>query len=274
MWFDIFDRNLDQWCKNRCILFLLAMKQSLKAKWNQNGQFMNFCHLQNDINTQWRVFLLRWRMFTCGRSALSPPDKTLITCKKTATQLIPKQMWWALSMVHPLWAFWCGETCWSAVSSFSNKAVISCQCALSWRRSKLAEINSACQGAVPRRNKAGRHMVSRPQGGSRQRWLIGYGPWFQQGDMTLCLHMGWKKRGEKKRIGHARIEANGNYTTESRASGDTELFTKRGETRYRMYEMQGVAVFSFCWHSGDVIIPVSVLWYHPFPISLLGFNIY
>lgn len=88
--------------------------------------------------------------------------------KKTTTQLIPKQMRWALSMVHPLWAFWCGETCWSAVSSFSNKAVNGCQCALSWRRSKLAEINSACQGAVPRRNKAGRHMVSRPQGGSRQ----------------------------------------------------------------------------------------------------------
>lgn len=129
----------------------------------------------SQINTQWRVFLLRWLMFTCGQSALFPPDKNkLITFgKKNATQLIPKQMWWALATVHPLWAFWCGETCWAAVSSFSNKAVISCQCALSWRGSKLAEINSACQGAVPRRNKAGRHMVSRPQGGSRQRsdWI-------------------------------------------------------------------------------------------------------
>lgn len=90
-------------------------------------------------------------MFTCGRSALSPLDKKLIDHlqRKKATQLIPKQMWWALSMDHPLWIFWCAETCWCTVSSFSNKAVFSCQCAFSWRRSKLAEINSACQGRGP-----------------------------------------------------------------------------------------------------------------------------
>lgn len=82
MWLDRFDRNLDQWCKKRCILFL----QSLKAKLNQKNsiyEFLPTTEWQNKlINTQWRVFLLRWLMFTCGRSALSPPDKTLITCKK------------------------------------------------------------------------------------------------------------------------------------------------------------------------------------------------
>ena len=124
--------------------------------------------------------------------------------KKTATQLIPKQMWWALATVHPLWAFWCGETCWSAVSSFSNKAVISCQCALSWRGSKLAEINSACQGRIPRRNKAGRHMVSRPQGGSRQRsdWI--WTPISTRRHNTVFTH-GMAKETEKKKIGHAWI---------------------------------------------------------------------
>lgn len=121
---------------------------------------------------------------TWGLSVLSPLDKTNWP---PSTKLIPNQTWWAQSEVHLLWNLWCQDTCRATMSSFSNKAVISWQCALSWHYSKMEKINSVCQGEDRWHNYAETQEVH--IGIFKSEWM--------QSLISTCdisLHMGIKKK--------------------------------------------------------------------------------